>query len=73
MAKLSTYTGFCQSKDGTGTIWIEAFESTRELAIHEAKRLCAKAWDVDPDDIHVLGIAEGDVNILHWEDICDAE
>ena len=67
------FTGFCQSKDGTGTIWIESFESPRQFAIQEAKCLCAKAWDVDPDDIHVLGIAEGDVNILHWEDICDAE
>lgn len=67
-----TFTGFCQQSNGKGTVWIGSFESTRELAIETARGLCAEVWGYDRDAIHVLGIAEGDVNILHWEDICDA-
>ena len=67
---MNTYTAFCQQTDGKGTIWVSTFdapsvEEAIELAINE----CALDWEDLPANVHCLGIAEGDVNILHWEDI----
>lgn len=67
-----TFTGFCRQSDDKGTTWIGSFKSTREQAIETARSLCAEDWGYDRNAVHVLGIAEGNVNILHWEDICDA-
>jgi hypothetical protein len=76
-----TFTVFCQEADGTGTIWISSVQA-RDL--EDAKLVglqeCADDWGYsdDPDnedacgtlsDIHVLGVAEGTVKILDWEDI----
>jgi hypothetical protein len=66
---LSTFTAFCQEADGSGTIWIQAvqaadLESAKAVAIAE----CAAAWEFEPAQVHCLGIAAGDVEILHWED-----
>lgn len=64
------YTAFCQDISGNGTIWIEAFTASDEgVAVAEARRRCAADWDYDPQDVHVLGIAKGDVKILYWEDL----
>lgn len=66
------YTVFCQEKSGRGTVWIESFEATD---IDDAKALgaakCSFDWNFDPQGIHVLGVAAGDVEILHWEDLND--
>lgn len=64
------YTAFCQEITGRGTIWIQTVDAKDpEQAQEEAKVQCAEAWDMEPDAVHCLGIAEGDVNILIWEDI----
>jgi len=77
---MKTYTGFCQEADGTGTIWIGPVEAESvNNAIHAARVACGKDWNYGPgedcfgtlDDIHVLGIAEGTVSMLFWEDVCD--
>ena len=66
----NTFTAFCQEKSGRGTIWIEAVKAHNvEHAIAVAREECAEAWEKEPEDIHVLGIAEGDITILHWEDL----
>lgn len=64
------FTGFCQETSGTGTIWIESVPA-RNLrdARKEARLRCADAWGWPTDRVHVLGIAEGEVKILHWEDL----
>ena len=67
---MKTYTAFCQSADGTGTIWISALEAACEVAaMTKARSQCADEWGYDIDDVHCLGLAAGDVDILHW---CDA-
>lgn len=67
-----TFTAFCQEDTGEGTIWIESFDSAGlEEAKEEAIALCAEAWGWPVERIHLLGIAEGDVKILHWEDLCE--
>jgi hypothetical protein len=64
------YSAFCQNISGTGTIWISPVEADNlEDAILTAQADCATDWETDPDEVHVLGIAEGDINILHWQDI----
>lgn len=69
---MATFTAFCCDKNRKpgDTIWIEAFDATDLAdAITQAQRNCADAWGYDNvSDIHVLGIAEGNVNILHWDD-----
>lgn len=66
------FTAFCQEVSGTGTIWIDTVEANDTPgAIVTARKACAEAWDYDEEDIHVLGIIAGDVQVLHWMDICD--
>jgi hypothetical protein len=76
-----TFTVFCQQADGTGTIWISSVQAKDMMdAISVGRQECADDWGYsdDPDDedacgtlgdIHVLGVAEGTVKIMHWEDI----
>lgn len=66
---IKTYTAFCQEADLTGTIWIQSVEAE---SLAEAGKLaietCAEAWDMEPEEVVLLGLAEGDVNILFWDD-----
>lgn len=67
---MNIYTAFCQQTNGKGTIWISTFRATDVAeAIDLAIQGCALDWEDSPTNVHCLGIAEGDVNILHWEDI----
>ena len=68
------FTAFCQESNGSGTIWIEAIEARSvRHAIEVARKSCAESWGwKDANErIHVLGIARGAVEILHWEDLND--
>ena len=68
---MNTYTVFCQHANGTGTIWISPVNANNlEEAQEKARIACADDWGhEDLSDVHVLGVAEGNVNILFWEDI----
>jgi len=67
---MRSYTGFCQQSNDAGTIWIETFKAPDlDSAIKKAQKLCAEAWYYNKEDIHVLGILAGDVEVLHWEDL----
>lgn len=72
---IQTYTAFCQEASGTGTIWIDTVEAeSLDAAIISARAACAEDWGADifaPEDIHVLGVAEGDTTILYWRDLND--
>jgi hypothetical protein len=69
---MSIYTAFCQQASGGGTIWIEQVQAADvEEATTVAKQACAEAWEYDLDDVHVLGIAAGNVDILLWDDLGD--
>ena len=68
---MSVYTVFLQHISG-GTTYVEAFDASDEDEAAETGRLsCATAWDCPTDRIHVLGVAEGAVKILFWEDLGD--
>jgi len=70
--KEKLFTAFCQAKQGHGTIWIESISAYNvEEAIKDAQQACAEAWEYDVENIHVLGIALGNVEIAYWEDIGD--
>lgn len=69
------YTVFCQQKDAQGTIHIEAIEARDlESAKMKGRESCLADWTAgNPDamkleDIHCLGVFEGDCDVLHWED-----
>ena len=66
---MKSYTVFCQDVTGEGTIWIDCVQATSlEHAKHVGRTECAEDWGEDIEEIHVIGVAEGDVNILYWED-----
>ena len=66
---MKSHTVFCQGFGGERTIWIECVEADDlESAMQVGKAACATDWGCDTDDVRVLGVAEGDVDILFWED-----
>ncbi len=68
---MNTYTAFCRDAGELhGTIWIEAIEAAN---ITDAKAVaeneCAAAWSYeDSTSIECIGLAEGDIKILYWND-----
>jgi hypothetical protein len=78
---LSTFTVFCQQADQLGTIHIDTVEATDlDSAIQVGRAQCLADWNgglseaeapFKLEDIHCLGVAEGDVRILHWQDQLD--
>lgn len=68
---LNSFTVFCRASDDRGTTYITCveaadIESGKQLALEE----CALNWgQTNTDDIRILGVAEGDVNILDWDDL----
>jgi hypothetical protein len=77
----STFTVFCQQVDQLGTIHIDTVEAADlASAIQAGREQCLADWNggaSEPDapftlaHIHCLGVAEGDVCILHWQDQLD--
>jgi hypothetical protein len=69
-----TFTVFCRESNNEGTTWVGAVQARDiEEAGDIALEACAAEWSSDgptwsPDDIIVLGVAEGDVKILEWND-----
>lgn len=78
---LTTFTVFCQQVDQLGTIHIDSVEaSDLESAIQAGREQCLADWNGGTsgedapftlEDIHCLGVAQGDVRILHWQDQLD--
>lgn len=68
-----TFTVFCQSGDGTGTIWIGAVTAeSAEAAALAGQAQCTEQWGRHAaEGVHVLGVARGDVEILQWDDLPD--
>ncbi len=77
----STFTVFCQQADQLGTIHIDSVEAADlASAIQAGREQCLVDWNGGPskpdalftlEDIHCLGVAAGDVTILHWNDQLD--
>jgi hypothetical protein len=77
----STFTVFCQQADQLGTVYIDSVEAPDlESAILAGREQCLADWNGDNsgsdaaftlEDIHCLGVAAGDVRILHWHDQAD--
>lgn len=65
---LQPFTVFCRQKDGKGTTWIRAVQAKDALhATEVALSECATDWDYPRDEIHVCGVATGDID-LTWND-----
>lgn len=66
---MNRYTVFCMESDRTGTTYITAIDAEGpQAAKREALAECAREWDMDADQIDVIGLAAGDVQILEWDD-----
>jgi hypothetical protein len=68
-AARETYTAFCIQANREGTIWIDTVEAVSLVdAEQKAVEKCAAAWEYPVEDVHCLGIAAGNVEILDWND-----
>ena len=72
---IPTFTVFCQESGGTGTIHIASVEAADlEAAITAGKQQCIGDWSTpeesrwNEETVHCLGVAAGNIEILHWED-----
>lgn len=68
---MNIYTVFCRDSNGTGTTWISTVEAeTVEEAKEQGMFNCSWDWGYETTEgISVIGVAEGNVNIIEWEDI----
>lgn len=72
---MAKFTVFVRQSNNLGTTWIgcvdaEDINEAADLGLGE----CVHEWSSDnrqfsEDDLRVIGIAEGDVKILSWDDI----
>lgn len=70
MSITNQYTVFCQEDTGRGTIWIDCVTANdHEEAADLGLAKCAEEWGMPIKEVRVLGVAEGNVNILFWDDI----
>jgi hypothetical protein len=68
-AEPKTFTVFCRESSGEGTIYISSgIAATWQDAAVGVLAQCADAWEMSPDEIDVIGVAEGDVTIIAWDD-----
>lgn len=69
---LGEFTVFCCQSSGGGTTWIQAVTANDAAeAATTGRGLCAADWSWDEEDIHVLGVVSGPINVLTWDDIGD--
>lgn len=75
---MTTYTVFCRDgNDLHSTIWISAVEADNAIQARKIGRdECADDWGYgdedescgDPETIQVLGVVEGTIALLDWDD-----
>lgn len=67
---MKAYTVFIREADNTGTTFISSAEAaTREEAVAAVLEECRECWGDYSGDLHVLGVAAGDIEILVWDDL----
>lgn len=67
---LGEYTVFCCQGDGRGTVWISSVTADNMKQAEELGRAeCALDWGWDEDDIHVLGVCSGPIDVAVWDDV----
>lgn len=73
-AQTAGFTVFLREADGTGTTHISYHPGDRNEAVRLAMIECRADWgweehgSDEDDDLHVLGVAAGDVTIVEWDD-----
>lgn len=68
---LQPFTVWCRQSNDVGTTWISPVIMARDMA-HAgtlALRQCSADWGMGEDNIAVVGVAKGDVEILTWNDL----
>ena len=66
---MNKYTIFCREASGEGTMFIQSAEAeTWQEAAREVLADCSVEWGMDSDEINVIGVASGDIEIIDWDD-----
>lgn len=68
---LTKYTVFCRQANDMGTTWWigPIWASDLESAKTSARYQCASDWEYNFEDVRVIGIVEGCVTFLEWNDL----
>lgn len=67
----NNYTVFCVESglESGATVWIGAVSAmSKKEAMQFAIENCADDWEMEPADVVALGVVEGDINVLAWDD-----
>jgi hypothetical protein len=63
------FTVWVADKHGHGTHFVQAFiAATADEAKAAAIKEACDHWDREPDDVEILGVVEGDVNVIEWNE-----
>lgn len=63
------FTVWVADKHGYGTHFVQAFiAATVDEAKAAAIKECCACWNREPDEVEILGVAEGDVNVIEWNE-----
>lgn len=71
------YTTFCRESNDQGTTHITCVEAeSPKQAMELGLAQCCEDWNTgfynySEKNVTCVGVAEGDVNILHWEDLSE--
>jgi hypothetical protein len=66
---MKTFTVFIVQANGHGTTYITGAQGrTINSAKNKALAECARDWKESKGNLRVLGVVEGDVRILEWDD-----
>lgn len=68
-----TYTSIVASQSGTGTHFVDQFETPLERThLRELQQLaltrCAEAWECPRETLHVIALMAGSVDTLYYND-----
>lgn len=66
---MKTFTVFCREASGRGTTWIGSVQARDySSAMKKGARECANDWGWPVADVVAVGVAEGSVSIVFWDD-----
>lgn len=71
---MQKYTVFVRQFDNMGTTHVDCYSAeTVEDAKTQALAQVMADWgdDYSADDLHILGVAKGDVELVEWDDLGD--
>jgi hypothetical protein len=69
---MAKYTVWICESNGSGTTHVSSHSAMDpEQAKRRAIAETMADWDYPEIEVHVLGVAKGDIELIEWNDLCD--